>query len=440
MAYHSKYSGAEVDALLDKIKDDEVGSIDSSLSTTSENPVKNKVITEELNKKVDKVEGKQLSTEDFTSELKTKLDGLSNYDDTKVKGDLAVLKGTVVGKQDVIPDLDSIRSGADKGSTSIQEHQDISHLLPKSEFEAYTTETDTEIATLESQIENEATARTNADAKLQTQINGKQEALTLTVKNNGNIVLANIQGQSKEFMPATPSGDPMHYAYVAAGAEYNDTGADIVKTTPWADMIDDDYDGDYGKTVIHKAGYWYLNGLGDITTNEIREIYSWIGYTRVTYGYATYGHFMDFPLRTNFYFENRKPTTGINVSYFLRASKLVVAGIGDLKLMNCGQFLYGNITTKHILGILYFLGKLDIHGFVSARELKTIKAAGLRDNFRIPQSLNLSSKSILYMITNEAATSAITITLHADAYSRAMADAEILAALETHTNVSLASA
>ena len=56
-------------------------------------------------------------------------------------------------------------------------------------------------------------------------------------------------------MPATPSGDPMHYAYVAAGAEYNDTGADIVKTTPWADMIDDDYTGDYGKTVIHKAGY-----------------------------------------------------------------------------------------------------------------------------------------------------------------------------------------
>ena len=54
MAYHSKYSGAEVDALLDKIKDDNVGSIDSSLSTTSENPVKNKVITEELKKKASK--------------------------------------------------------------------------------------------------------------------------------------------------------------------------------------------------------------------------------------------------------------------------------------------------------------------------------------------------------------------------------------------------
>ena len=35
-----------------------------------------------LNNKVDKVEGKGLSTEDFTTELKNKLDGLENYDDT----------------------------------------------------------------------------------------------------------------------------------------------------------------------------------------------------------------------------------------------------------------------------------------------------------------------------------------------------------------------
>ena len=47
---------------------------------------------------------------------------------------------------------------------------------------------------------------------------------------------------------------------------------------------------------------------------------------------------------------------------------------------------------------------------------------------------------ILYMIENEAATSAITITLHADAYARAVANADIVAALEAHPNVSLASA
>lgn len=40
----------------------------------------------------------------------------------------------------------------------------------------------------------------------------------------------------------------------------------------------------------------------------------------------------------------------------------------------------------------------------------------------------------------EIATSAITITLHADAYARAMANADIVAALQAHPNVSLASA
>lgn len=59
--------------------------VDDELSDTSKNAVQNKVITEELNNKVDKVRGKQLSTEDFTANDKQKLDGLSNYDDTEIK-------------------------------------------------------------------------------------------------------------------------------------------------------------------------------------------------------------------------------------------------------------------------------------------------------------------------------------------------------------------
>ena len=80
--------------------------------------------------------------------------------------------------------------------------------------------------------EDEETDVTYNRSQIDAMVGAKQDALQLTVKDNGNIVLSNIQGQSKEFMPATPSGDPMHYAYVAAGAEWNGTGADIVKTTP----------------------------------------------------------------------------------------------------------------------------------------------------------------------------------------------------------------
>ena len=47
-----------------------------------------------LNKKVDKEPGKGLSAENFTAAEKTKLAGLSNYDDTQVRADIEALKGS----------------------------------------------------------------------------------------------------------------------------------------------------------------------------------------------------------------------------------------------------------------------------------------------------------------------------------------------------------
>ena len=52
--------------------------IDSSLSSTSTNPVQNKVINTALNNKVDKVSGKQLSTNDYTTTEKNKLAGIAS--------------------------------------------------------------------------------------------------------------------------------------------------------------------------------------------------------------------------------------------------------------------------------------------------------------------------------------------------------------------------
>lgn len=49
-------------------------------------------ITALQNGKVDKVTGKQLSTEDFTTAEKSKLAGLSNYNDTQVKADITALQ------------------------------------------------------------------------------------------------------------------------------------------------------------------------------------------------------------------------------------------------------------------------------------------------------------------------------------------------------------
>ena len=136
--YQSERTGADVDRLLDKID--------------KFNPAT----------KVDKVSGKQLSTEDFTTALKQKLQGLENYDDTEINnaiaglrrdfdtlisGDtseaidtfndivaflegieesenldniIAAIQLQIAGKQDKISDLGTIRAGAALGATSVQ--------------------------------------------------------------------------------------------------------------------------------------------------------------------------------------------------------------------------------------------------------------------------------------------------------------------------------
>lgn len=71
--------------------------VDSALSTESENPVQNKVITVALNEKVDKVSGKGLSTNDYTTSEKDKLASLENYNDSEIKSQLTELSAEIGG-------------------------------------------------------------------------------------------------------------------------------------------------------------------------------------------------------------------------------------------------------------------------------------------------------------------------------------------------------
>ena len=64
--------------------------IDSSLSSTSTNPVQNKVIKNALDSKVDKVSGKGLSTNDFTTALKNKLSALPEI---SISGNILTIDG-----------------------------------------------------------------------------------------------------------------------------------------------------------------------------------------------------------------------------------------------------------------------------------------------------------------------------------------------------------
>lgn len=70
--------------------------VDSAFSTTSENPVQNKVIQAALDTKVDAVTGKVLSTNDFTDSYKTKLDGL----DTALNNKVDIVSGKGLSTED----------------------------------------------------------------------------------------------------------------------------------------------------------------------------------------------------------------------------------------------------------------------------------------------------------------------------------------------------
>ena len=105
--YHSKRTGEQIEDLLDRVASGNAGGGGGVTAETdpvfSESPAASITAEKiaEWDNKVDKVDGKQLSTEDFTTILKQKLDGLSNYDDTTISQAVEKLR----------TDLDTLVSG-----------------------------------------------------------------------------------------------------------------------------------------------------------------------------------------------------------------------------------------------------------------------------------------------------------------------------------------
>lgn len=228
--------------------------------------------------------------------------------------------------------------------------------------------------------------------------------------------------------------------FVAAGAEYNDSGTDITKTAPW------------GETVTHKAGFYYLNGLGDITEEQMMEIYA------LTYPYyiATdltkafrKGHDMDILTRTNLR-SNHSHICSIEVNletscYFNDVIEIFVISHEmstdtSVRVRNIKDSFYNSKKMLHIIGILDLSSNTNNINIYNLLYLKSFKFKNLKTNITFPHSKQLYLNSVLFLIKKASPTSAITITLHPDAYARLADDAEIVAALEAQPLVSLVSA
>lgn len=198
-----------------------------------------------------------------------------------------------------------------------------------------------------------------------------------------------------------------------------------------------------GAVYNEQTGYYELNGLTDITEEEMRKIYllyitnspkaehlvSWLSYPN---NFRT-----NIPPRIT-YATNIQNSIGDN-------AVLEVLAISDYTL-----YIQGSVATAHgsfpklrrVVGYWVYNSNnpsaFDFYygqPFQNCPLLEEIRMKGINKSHTFAVSPNLSKESVLYMITNAnppsgAAVGSIAITLHPTAYARLKDDADIVAALE----------
>ena len=224
--------------------------------------------------------------------------------------------------------------------------------------------------------------------------------------------------------------NPLRPLFVAAGAEYNDTGVDKTKTAPW------------GENVIHKAGHYYLNGLGDITEVEMTAIYN-AGRITSPNPVALY---RSLKIRTNIV-PNLTGGEGspLLLNYTMANSSIEVfsgTSTSTIFVSSLDATFFNSTKLSHILKVINvasMVGSL-LSTFKGASSLTLCKIEKLKKEIYLGDSSKISKDSILYIVQKAVPDSAITITLHSDAYARLADDTDVVAALEAQPLISLVSA
>lgn len=276
-------------------------------------------------------------------------------------------------------------------------------------------------------VETEKQRATAAETKLQNSI----DALVAGTVPNGTITAEKLSTEVKDKVD-----NPLRSLFIAAGAEYNDTGFDVTKTAPW------------GETVTHKAGHYYLNGLGDITQEQMVKIYNagsfWL--SENTSGFSALAN-----ARTNLPPSNHNlhRFKKFDFTYSFNDELQEVIVLVDPKTSNDNEKI---ISAKSINGLFIFANKLKrVYGTIDIKEVKGWTAiygtslqylylSNMASTLRFNECVSLSKDSVLFMINNSIPTTIISVVLHPDAYARLADDAEIVAALEAQPLVSLVSA
>lgn len=236
----------------------------------------------------------------------------------------------------------------------------------------------------------------------------EQDAIAVKVENNAKAIgkhTTTLKEQEKKLSSGT-----LRDLYISAGAVYNE-----------------------------QTGYYELNGLTDITEEQMRVIYKYAGTPQVKSAFAYSNARTNLPmpgmyngsLQTNMFYD----------CYNLETVYLGYRQVAPTDFETPGITYIGQDAFYLCKKLKYIYGKLQIKTsnigdtFGECLSLEEVRIYNLAYSIQISWSPNLSKESVQYMITNAnppsgAAVGSITITLHPTAYARLKDDADIVAALE----------
>lgn len=207
-----------------------------------------------------------------------------------------------------------------------------------------------------------------------------------------------------------------------------------------------------GAVYNERTGFYELNGLTDITEEEMRVIYE------KTWGWwltlPNLNGFGDSSARTNIPCPDYKRTY-YQAKINLGSSFAVTGNLDNLEVLNfiplrCPNESFIKLSISALNWMcqggtkpLTIMGIFDVGSVPNNNSLnvggnvKAINIKNLQTNIRFYGSEVLSKESLLYMINNSTATSAITIGLNKAVYDVMKDDADIIAALAEKTNITL---
>lgn len=250
----------------------------------------------------------------------------------------------------------------------------------------------------------------------------KQGRLYVTLLNNGNVRIDFGAGITQDFMSAAPSGDPMHYAYIAVGATWN------ASTMRWGLLDIDDLSNEDMRR-IYNVGFLKLPLYGALGGEDYAKI-------RVNLCRLSSSNVQDTSLM--FFAYNNKSIESINLTN-RNALGNINSYEGIVTVTEAYQAFLGCTNLRCIYGRLQLNGRVT-EVFKGCSALERVRLYKLDRSISFEDSPNIDKESLLYAINQSTATSSIVITLHANAYARHASDAEVKAALANKTLVTLASA